>query len=214
MGWWLKGVILLGVCGFACASGVQPTCSKFLKDVSRYLTGNEADPIGVFQRSKKLGALVDSGFPKSLKDLWDGLGLDQEVFEAAPTPQWQVSLSRRWIRKLVPYSKVKGRPRLIHRLRPCHEEGALSIAQTLETAAEARETEVGMESRQSRNWRFGVYDAFGNLTGVSVFSTASGFDVEAPAPTTCLTCHYHAANGRFTNLPTAYWNSGKKIKRN
>jgi hypothetical protein len=201
-------------------SGIRPpTKSQFLRDAARYLIGSEDDAEAVYRSYKKRVGPHDLKLPfpavkpaidvpDDLNTFWKAISLDQEVFTDPPTHKWQVSKSGDWMRRLIPKSGVKAKPRLIYRRRAQSKKPLVALAQTWDSSEPARannrETEVAIKRSASEDYDFFVYDKDGKLTVESTFATRSGADINGPAPVTCLTCHYNRRTRRFTNIPASF----------
>jgi hypothetical protein len=129
----------------------------------------------------------------------------KSTFPPEVSNSWQLSEDKKWRRKILPFSSVKGLKRVIYR-----KVGglALSIAITFDKGA-VREVEVA-ENRNSNvgNWVFYAYDSDGKLMPRSTFYTASGHHVEAAVPYSCLTCHYHSTLRVFSRVPSHFASGG------
>lgn len=167
--------------------------NHFLSDVALYLTGSETDAAAVFGAYKKRLDPLDAALPYPLQGDPPPTDLDSFLKSVDFDPT-----SARW-RKRTVKSRVKGTTRTIYRLVTTGEELGISIAET-----DKRETEIAVETKKQGNWNYFVYDEKGKLAGTSLFATMGGKSVSAPAPLTCLTCHYDRANRRFVQLPLAF----------
>ncbi len=186
--------------------------SQFLQDVARYLTGSPDHAEAVYMGYRRRNSPNDPNLiyppqapsiaiPNALTDLWKDLGLDRETF-SPPTGVWQPAASKLWARRLISNSKVKGQGRLIYRRKGKAGDARISIAQTWDgTPGIFRETEIAVQRTGSLDWDFFVYDENGKLSASSIFHTRSKADIDAPAPITCLTCHYDPVARVFTFAP-------------
>jgi hypothetical protein len=191
----------------------------FLQDVARYLTGNADDAETVYLAYKRRVTPGDPALPyplhppaipipDTLEAMWTQLGLDTEAFPAAGDHRWQPAASKRWARRLIKNSRVKGTGRMIYRRKGKAGEARVSIAQTWSgTAGAARETEIAVQRTGSQDWDFFVYDEAGKLAASSKFHTAAHTDVDGPAPLTCLACHYDRTARVFTYAPMSFTDS-------
>lgn len=187
----------------------------FLEDVARYLTGSADDAETVYLAYKRRITPGDPALPYPLKPpaipipdtleaLWTQLGLDTETFPTAGD-RWQPAASKRWARRLIKNSRVKGMGRMIYRRKGKAGEARVSIAQTWSgTPGAARETEIAVQRTGSQDWDFFVYDEAGKLAASSKFHTATRSEVEGPAPLTCLACHYDRKARVFTFAPKSF----------
>jgi hypothetical protein len=167
--------------------------SHLLKDIALYLTGSDADAAAVFAAYRKRLDPVDPSLPYPLS----GEAPPSDLRSFLKSVQF-VRTSSRW-RKRTVQSRVKAAKRVIYRLVTTGDELGISIAET-----ENRETEIAVEIEKNGNWNYFVYDEKGKLAGQSLFASVAGKNILAPAPLTCLTCHYDRSKRLFVQLPVAF----------
>lgn len=200
-----------------CADGLTSTglrfaSSAFLQDVARYLTGDANDAETVYLAYKRRILPGDPALPyprqppaipipDRVEDLLKNLGIEAESFPP-PDGKWQPAASKRWARRLIKKSQVKGMGRMIYRRKGQAGEPRLSIAQTWSgDNASPRETEIAVQRTGSKDWDFFVYGEDGKLAASSKFHTSANTNVDGPAPLTCLACHYDRTARVFTYAP-------------
>ncbi len=99
-----------------------------------------------------------------------------------------------WPSETIDCSKPKDGPRRIHR----DDQAGVYVAETLLEGGEVRETEVIFTKlRADGQLDFAAYTQDGALTDRSTFATATS-QVVAPAPYTCMSCHYDRESVTFS----------------
>ncbi len=186
---------------------VSPHRSQFLEDVATYLTGSSQNAQDVFTAYKHRTNPNDPKlvYPPSkpaiavgprLEDLWEDLELGKEDFGSSPpSAKWQTSTSGKWKRRLIAKSVAKGLPRWIYRhIKKDKTDIGISVAKT------QNETEFAIQRAGSNDWDFFAYNDKGELSAESKFVSSTGKTITAPAPLTCLSCHYHRGTRTFRNF--------------
>jgi hypothetical protein len=196
--------------------------SQFIRDVALYLTGSDTEAEAVFAQFKKRTDPMDAEFPYPLQDgpppkdwttFSQSVDFNHETFLGPASAKWETSKSGLWKRRRITSSKVKGTSRVLFRSIPRNSsDSEISIAQTWKgpsiDSLTLRETEVAIQHSQSENWNFFVFKSDGTLSAQSTFVSSKGKEVIAPAPLSCLTCHYNREAGTFTRLPLSYESHG------
>jgi hypothetical protein len=149
--------------------------------------------------------------PDERKDFEKLVGLDVAEFSSSGPNLWISDSKDLWRRKIIPVSKVKGKMRVLYRRSP-KILPALSVAVTHDKEGQPTgEMEITvMRADGSGQWDFYVYSPSGKLTAESFFFTSQGTEVKAPAPYTCMACHYDTRSRTFQRFPSQF-NSGRTL---